>query len=149
MYKSIYTWNTVSKATGNRLKLAGGVFSSKFHSPPNNCMPNRANININKKSKNNRDMIERILFNNDMTKFLNESQYRVTLNIRSNLSERITDIPNDSSGFIYVKITSNMLPTMTMQSNLLNVELKYCLEPRPYILIVISSKNVIRKTNSV
>lgn len=104
---------------------------------------------MNKKSKNKSEMIERILFNSDMTKFLSEAQYLVTLNIRSNLNERITDIPNDSSGLMYVNMTSKILPTITMQSNLLKVELKYCLEPRPYILIVISSKNVTRKTNSV
>lgn len=30
-YKSLITWNTVKSATGNLLKFAGGVPSSKFH----------------------------------------------------------------------------------------------------------------------
>jgi hypothetical protein len=93
-------------------------------------------------------MIERIEFNKEMTRFLSEAQYLVTLKMRSSLSERITDIPKDSSGFMYVNMTSKMLPTITMQSNLLNVELKYCLEPRPYIFIDISNKKVARNTNS-
>ena len=45
------------------------------YSPPNNCIPNRANIKMNKNSKNKRLMIERMLFINDITKFLRDAQY--------------------------------------------------------------------------
>ncbi len=71
---------------------------NKTYSPPNNCIPSKANISINKNSKKSKLRIERILFNNDMTKLRNEAQYLVTLNIRNNLRERITEMPNDSSG---------------------------------------------------
>ena len=52
------------------------------HSPPNSCIPSSANIKINKKSKNRRLMIERIEFNKEMTRFLSEAQYLVTLKMR-------------------------------------------------------------------
>lgn len=82
-------------------------------SPPKSCIPSRANIKINKKSKNKRLIIERILFNSDITKFLSEAQYLVTLKIRNRRSDLSTDMPNDWSGFIAVKTTSNTLPTIT------------------------------------
>ena len=147
----------MSKATGKRLKFAGGVLFSKFHlkiqilpvkisciffpprqcntySPPNSCMPNKANINMNKNNRKRRLIIERILLSNEMTKFLSEDQYLsnnwsriflatnfkiqnylVTLNIRKSLKERSTEMPNDWSGLINVIITSNMLPTITFK----------------------------------
>lgn len=77
-------------------------------------MPSNANMRINKKSKNKRLIIERILFNSDITKFLSDAQYLVTLNIRNKRNDLNTDIPNDWSGFIAVNTTSNILPTITL-----------------------------------
>ena len=57
------------------LKLAGGVPSAKLNAPPNNCIPNNANIRMNRKRRNNRDMIERIELKSDITRFRNEDQY--------------------------------------------------------------------------
>jgi hypothetical protein len=94
----IFTWNTVSRATGNLLKFVAGVSFSKFHllninigykwklnatflfrswtySPPNSCMPSSANIKINKKSRNRSEIIDRILFSRESTKFLSDDQY--------------------------------------------------------------------------
>ena len=50
---------------------------------------------MNKKSKNNKLIIDLILFINEMTKFLSETQYRVTLKMRSKRSDLSTDMPND------------------------------------------------------
>jgi hypothetical protein len=49
------------------------------HSPPNSCMPSKANIKINKNSKNKRLIIDLIELSNDMTKFRNEFQYLLSL----------------------------------------------------------------------
>ena len=55
-------------------------------------------MRMNKNNKNNKLIIERILFSSEMTKFLSEAQYLVTLKMRSKRRERITEIPNDWSG---------------------------------------------------
>lgn len=47
----------------------------KTYSPPNNCIPSKANININKKSRNRRLSILLIAFNKDNTKLRNDAQY--------------------------------------------------------------------------
>jgi hypothetical protein len=65
----------VSRAIEKVLKLAGGVPSGKLNAPPNNCIPNNAKIRMNRKSRNRRDMIERIELNSDITRFRNEAQY--------------------------------------------------------------------------
>ena len=45
------------------------------HVPPKSCMPSRAKMSINKNSKNKRLIIDRMLFINDITRFLNDIQY--------------------------------------------------------------------------
>ena len=50
------------------------------YSPPNSCMPNKANISMNKKRRKRRDTIERILLSKDTTRFRNEAQYLKTTN---------------------------------------------------------------------
>lgn len=53
---------------------------------------------MNKKRRNNKEMMERIEASSEMTKFLSDLQYLVTLNIRSNLSALRTDRPKEESG---------------------------------------------------
>lgn len=43
--------------------------------PPNNCIPNNANITINKNNRNKSEIIERIEFINERTKFRRLTQY--------------------------------------------------------------------------
>ena len=57
------------------LKLAGGVPSGKLNAPPNSCIPNNANIKMNRKRRNRRDMIERMELKRDITRLRNEDQY--------------------------------------------------------------------------
>jgi hypothetical protein len=111
-------------------------------------MPNSAKIRMNRNNKNSSEIIERILFSNEMTKLRSDAQYLVTLNMRSRRSERRTEMPKDWSGSMYVQNTSITLPTMTRQSNLLKEDWKYWLVPRPYILRAISNMNKPRNKNS-
>ena len=60
---------------GKVLKLAGGVPSGTLKAPPNSCMPSKAKIRMNKKSRNNREIIERIELSSDITRFLRDDQY--------------------------------------------------------------------------
>ena len=114
------TWKTVIKAMGNVSKFVGGVPFSKLNWPPKSCMPKSANIKINKNKRNKSDIMERMEFNNDITRFRKEDQYLkkklfcfngrlqlinaimyllctylVTLNILSNLKALNTEKPND------------------------------------------------------
>ena len=89
----VRTWNTVSRDITNVSKLASGVPSSKLNAPPNSCMPSRANIKINKKSRNNSDRMDRIELRSEMTRFLSDDQYLVTLNILNSRSALNTDNP--------------------------------------------------------
>lgn len=73
-----HTWKTVNKAIGKVLKFAWGVPPSKLNWPPKSCMPSRANIRMNKKSRNSNEMIDRIELSNDITKLRSEDQYLVT-----------------------------------------------------------------------
>jgi len=54
----------------------------RTYSPPNNCIPRRAKIKMNKKSKNNKEMMERILLSSEMTRLRNDDQYLSTFNIK-------------------------------------------------------------------
>lgn len=72
------TWKTVSNAMGKVLKLVAGVPSSKLNWPPNNCMPRRAKMRMNRKSRNSRDMIDLIELRRDITRFRRDDQYFVT-----------------------------------------------------------------------
>lgn len=51
-------------------KFVGGVPSGELKAPPNSCIPNRAKIRINKKSRKRREMMERIELSKEMTRFL-------------------------------------------------------------------------------
>ena len=69
------TWNTVRSATAKLLKLAGGVPSLKFHSPPNSCIPSRAKMRMKRNSRNSSEMMERIELSSEMTRFRRDDQY--------------------------------------------------------------------------
>ena len=58
----------------NELKFEGGVPSGKLKVPPNNCMPKRAKIRMNRKSKSSRDMIDFIELSRETTKLRKEDQ---------------------------------------------------------------------------
>lgn len=73
-------------------------------------------------------MIDLIEFNNDITKFLNDDQYLVTLNILSKRKALNTDRPNDPP-LTSDQITSKIEPLMTTQSNRLKDDSKYILGP--------------------
>ena len=61
------------------LKLDLGISSSvKLNLPPKICIPSNAKMSINKDNSNNKLAIDLILFTNDSTKLLSDSQYRVT-----------------------------------------------------------------------
>ena len=102
---------------------------------------------MNKNSRNNRDIIDLIEFNNDMTRLRNDDQYLVTLKIRNNRNALNTDKPNEPS-FNADQITSKIEPQMTTQSKRLNADSKYMRGPKAYIFIHISIMNSPRNTNS-
>lgn len=118
-----FTWKTVSKAMAKVLKLVGGVPSSKLNSPPNSCIPNRANISMNKKRRNSSEMMDLIELSREITRFLSDDQYLVTLNILKSLSALNTDNPNDPP-LTSDHMTSNMDPDMTTQSKRLKADSK-------------------------
>lgn len=92
---------------------------------------------MNKKSKNSNDIIDLIELSNDITRFRNDDQYLVTLNMRSNRSARNTDKPNEPP-FQCVQIISNKEPKITTQSKRLNADSKYFRGPSAYIFNHIS-----------
>lgn len=102
---------------------------------------------MNKKRRNKSEMIDLIEFNNDITKFLSDDQYLVTLNILSKRNARSTESPNEPP-FTSDHITSNIEPDITTQSKRLNDDSKYILGPNAYIFINISIMNKPRNTNS-
>ena len=65
----------MSKAIPKVLKLEGGVPSGKLKAPPKSCIPKRAKIRMKRKSRNRREMMERIELSSDMTKLRREDQY--------------------------------------------------------------------------
>lgn len=73
--KKSLTWKTVSNAAVIELKLEVGVPSGKLKKPPKSCIPSRAKINMNRKSRNNSDKIEDMAFIRAITRFLSEDQY--------------------------------------------------------------------------
>lgn len=79
---------------------------------------------MNKNRRNNNEIIDRIEFSNEMTKFRSDDQYAVTLNIRSKRKARNTDKPNESL-LKCVHTISKSEPIMTMQSKRLNADSKY------------------------
>ena len=62
----------------NELKLEGGVPSGKLKVPPNNCIPRRAKMRMNRKSKRSNDMMDFMELSNDTTRLRNDDQYTVT-----------------------------------------------------------------------
>lgn len=68
-------------------------------------------------------MMDRMELSNEMTRFLNDDQYLVTLKIRNNLNARRTDKPNEPP-FTSDHMTSKMDPLMTTQSNRLKDDSK-------------------------
>lgn len=118
-----------------------------MNEPPNSCMPNSANIRMNKKSKNSNEIIDLIEFSNDITRFRKDDQYLVTLNMRNNRSARNTDKPNEPP-FQCVHRISNNEPKMTTQSNRLNADSKYFRGPSAYIFMNISIINSAKNTYS-
>lgn len=107
----------------NVLKLASGVPLSKLNCPPNNCIPRRAVISMNKNSRNNKEMIDLIELSSDITKLRNEDQYLVTLNILSSRKALSTEKPKEPP-FMLDHTTSKMEPVMTTQSNRLKADSK-------------------------
>lgn len=79
---------------------------------------------MNKNNKNNNDMIERIEFINEITRFRNSDQYAVILKIRSKRNALRTDKPNEPP-LKCVHTISNNEPNITIQSKRLNEDWKY------------------------
>ena len=75
LFTLILTWKTVSKALMIESKLDVGVPSGKLSWPPKNCIPSRAKIKMNRKSRRSRDMIDDKAFIRAITRFLNGDQY--------------------------------------------------------------------------
>lgn len=92
-------------------------------------------------------MIDLIELSSEMTRFLNDDQYFVTLKMRSRRKARSTDRPNDPP-FTSDHITSNIEPDITTQSKRLKADSKYILGPKAYILINISIMKRPRNTYS-
>ena len=57
------------------MKFAGGVPSAKLNAPPNSCIPNKANMRMNRKRRNRRDTIERTDPRSDITRLRSDDQY--------------------------------------------------------------------------
>ena len=74
-------------------KLASGVPSGKLNAPPNNCIPRRAKIRMKRNRRNSKDRIDRIELRREMTRFLRDDQYFVTLKILKSLRALNTDNP--------------------------------------------------------
>lgn len=102
---------------------------------------------MNKKRRNNNEIIERIEFNNEMTRFLSDAQYLVTLNILNSLNALSTEKPKEPP-FTADHTTSNIEPDITTQSNRLNDDSKYIRGPSAYTFMNISVINKPRNTNS-
>ena len=88
-------------------------------------MPSKAKMRMNKKSRKSNEMMDRMELKSEITKFLKEDQYFVTLNILNNLNALKTDSPNDPArATMFVQHTSKTLAKITMQSNRLKEDSK-------------------------
>lgn len=56
-------------------KFEVGVSNGKLNEPPKSCIPSKANMKMNRKSKNNKDMMEDKAFIRAITRFLRGDQY--------------------------------------------------------------------------
>lgn len=111
----------MSNAIAKVLKFVGGIPSSKLNCPPNNCIPSRAKIRMNKNRRNSNEIIDLIEFRREITRFLNEDQYLVTLKILKSLNALKTENPKDPS-LTALQITSKIEPAITTQSNRLKAD---------------------------
>ena len=89
----VNTWNTVKREITKVSKFASGVPSGKLKAPPNSCIPSRAKMRMKRKRRKSRERIERIEFRREMTRFLSDDQYLVTLKILRSLRALNTDNP--------------------------------------------------------
>lgn len=71
---SIITWNTVSRDWGKLSKVLRRV-SSKLNFPPKSCMPSREKMMMKRKSRSNREAMERTEFSREATRLDREFQY--------------------------------------------------------------------------
>ena len=76
------------------LKLEVGVPSGKLKNPPKSCIPSRAKMKMNKKSRKSKDRMEDMAFIRAITRFLREDQYLEKTNEKFN-KVRLTDIQNE------------------------------------------------------
>lgn len=83
---------------------------------------------MNKNNRNNSDIIDRIEFNNEITRFRSDDQYAVILNIRKRRNARNTEKPNEPP-LKCVQMISNNEPNITIQSKRLNADSKYLCGP--------------------
>ena len=74
-------------------KLASGVPSGKLNAPPNNCIPNNAKIRMKRNRRKRRERMDLIELSRDITRFLRDDQYFVTLKILNSRSALRTDNP--------------------------------------------------------
>lgn len=85
--------------------------------PPNSCIPSKANIRMNKNSRNSKLRMDLMDMSSDSTRLRREAQYLVTLKILSNLKARKTEIPKEASFFMDAHTTSKILPLITCGDN--------------------------------
>lgn len=85
-------------AIGKESKLVGGVPSGILKAPPKSCIPSKAKIRMKRKSRKSREMMDLIELKSEITRFLKDDQYFVTLNILKSLRARRTERPNEESG---------------------------------------------------
>lgn len=78
---------------------------------------------MNKKRRNNNEIIDLIELSNEITRLRNDDQYFVTLNIRNRRNARNTENPNDPP-LSSDHTTSKIDPHMTTQSKRLNDDSK-------------------------
>lgn len=71
---SIFTWNTVSRDWGKLSKVLRRV-SSKLNFPPKSCIPSREKMMMKRKSRSNREAMERTEFSREATRLDSEFQY--------------------------------------------------------------------------
>ena len=105
------TWNTVRRALVIVSKFDVGRPSGKLKLPPKSCIPNKANIKINKNNRRRRERMDDMAFVKATTRFRKEDQYLlrnlcyqsmsimsirtyfVTLNTLKSLRARRAEIP--------------------------------------------------------
>ena len=69
------TWNTVRRALVIVSKFDVGRPSGKLKLPPKSCIPNKANIKINRNNKRRSERMDDMAFVKATTRFRSEDQY--------------------------------------------------------------------------